>query len=79
MRIRIPIAVLLAPIGLVIGAILVGRPVAVDDDLVIDPAQVTVVSTSTVAPPPVATTAAPATTTTASTTTLAPTTDTVQP
>lgn len=45
MRFRVPLAVALVPVGLLIGALLVGRPTAVEDDIVLEPAVVQEVST----------------------------------
>lgn len=63
MKLRLPIAVAVVPVGLIVGALLVGRPVTVENDLVLDPAAV---STTTSAPP--VTPKAPASTTSTTTT-----------
>lgn len=75
MRARLPLLVAVAPVGLVIGALIVGRPVSVPDDLILDPVALSTTSPTTVAPivtepapVPSASTAPP----TSSTTTAAP-------
>jgi hypothetical protein len=45
-RLRLPITAVIVPVGLVIGGLLVGRPVSIDNDLVLDPASVSVTSTT---------------------------------
>lgn len=61
-KLRLPIAVAVVPVGLIVGALLVGRPVTVENDLVLDPAAVS----STTSAPPVT---PPSSTSTSSTTT----------
>lgn len=52
MKIRLPIALAIAPAGFLVGALIVGRPVSVPNDLVLDPDPPSVTVTVPTAPDP---------------------------